>query len=1378
MSRIEEKDYFIGLDCGTNSVGFAVTDTEYNILKFNGKAMWGSHMFDSAVPASDRRVARCARRRLERRHQRISWLQELLSEEIYKVDPTFFIRLNDSRYLPEDKSLEYRDILFHDPEFKDKDFFKKYPTIYHLRKALMSEEVSDPRLLYLGISHILKHRGHFLFPGDSISSVLDLNPVMNNIQNALLSISEDLSLTYDEKLVGEALNKHSSKEKKAALEEAIFLDDKKIKDTLIKIIVGNKIAPKALFLDESYEELPAIEFKKQSFEEVDLPTLEDTLSDDEFMLVINLKALFDWSLLSSVISIEEGMEPYISNAKVRQFDTNRIQLRILKDAILKYCGKKIYEEFFHSKEAGSFSSYIGKNHDAKKSKEFRINKCGTDAFYKKVKAMLSPFKDDKDVMYILNAIENDDFLPLLSSYRNSVVPYQLNKLELERILENSSKNFPFLAEADADGITVSEKILSLLTFRIPYYVGPLGTNKQYKGNNPPWMKRKEKGRITPWNFTQKVDLEESAERFIRRMTNKCTYCYGEDVLPKQSLTYSRYMVLNELNNLRIKGEKLSVEGKQSLFEEVYKTKKKVTLNDIVKFAVNNGWYPKGELRKDDITGIDTDLKASFSSYIDFRELLMEKKLTEKDVDLIIQWITVFSEGGEMLRNRIQRAYGNVLSKEDIKRICRLKYSGWGRFSRKFLCGIKAYIPELKCNHSIMEALWNTQMNLMELLSGRIDFVDQTRKESSIEKLDYSVVEDLYASPAVKKQIWQSLQIVDEIQKIMKHPPKKVFVEVTRGDDEKKPTTSRKNDLAYKLKALAKKNIGFNIEINELINSLEGKTESDIKRQDKLYLYFSQCGKCMYSNEPIELEDLYNTNIYDVDHIYPFSKSNDDSLVNRVLVKKVANAKKTNDYPISDDVRNKMSKFWKMLADNELIPKEKYQRLIRHTPLTDSDTEGFIKRQIVETNQSVKATIEILKDYFGKDTKIVYSKARNVSEFRARFNFIKCRSLNNLHHAKDAYLNIVVGNILDTKYSSEFYKKVNGEGYYNISRPFEYKVEGAWDVVRVPVQSAEENKFRYEIQGKDIDTVRKTMRKNNILYTVQPILKEGALFDLQIVKKGSKQGALPVKTSDPKLLKLLDSYESKTDAYEAWNNKYGGYNSLKISYFSLVSHIEKGKKYVSFIPITIIDSDSCKTDAGLTEYCEKELGLQSVEVFRHTILMKTMLVIDGFPFTLSGSDSNGTRILLSSMVPLILSEESTKTLKAIESYSKKKALYKAELSPEHDGINEENTAKLFSELISKNSENIYRSRPGNQSKVFNGGAMEKFLALPLSERCDAIQNVVHYYCMDSGVADLTLIGGTSHSGVIKKSARYQDGKASIIIVDRSITGLFETRTKAL
>ena len=75
-----ERDYFLGLDCGTESVGYAVTDTEYNILKFNGKAMWGSHLFDEALTAEARRAQRCARRRLQRKKERIKITQALFSK--------------------------------------------------------------------------------------------------------------------------------------------------------------------------------------------------------------------------------------------------------------------------------------------------------------------------------------------------------------------------------------------------------------------------------------------------------------------------------------------------------------------------------------------------------------------------------------------------------------------------------------------------------------------------------------------------------------------------------------------------------------------------------------------------------------------------------------------------------------------------------------------------------------------------------------------------------------------------------------------------------------------------------------------------------------------------------------------------------------------------------------------------------------------------------------------------------------------------------------------------------------------------------------------------------------------------------------------------
>lgn len=37
MKSRREQDYYLGLDIGTESVGYAVTDENYNILKFNGK---------------------------------------------------------------------------------------------------------------------------------------------------------------------------------------------------------------------------------------------------------------------------------------------------------------------------------------------------------------------------------------------------------------------------------------------------------------------------------------------------------------------------------------------------------------------------------------------------------------------------------------------------------------------------------------------------------------------------------------------------------------------------------------------------------------------------------------------------------------------------------------------------------------------------------------------------------------------------------------------------------------------------------------------------------------------------------------------------------------------------------------------------------------------------------------------------------------------------------------------------------------------------------------------------------------------------------------------------------------------------------------------
>ena len=59
--------------------------------------------------------------------------------------------------------------LFCDEDYNDKDYFKVYPTIYHLRKKLCeSDEKADPRLIYLALHHIVKYRGNFLYEGQEL----------------------------------------------------------------------------------------------------------------------------------------------------------------------------------------------------------------------------------------------------------------------------------------------------------------------------------------------------------------------------------------------------------------------------------------------------------------------------------------------------------------------------------------------------------------------------------------------------------------------------------------------------------------------------------------------------------------------------------------------------------------------------------------------------------------------------------------------------------------------------------------------------------------------------------------------------------------------------------------------------------------------------------------------------------------------------------------------------------------------------------------------------------------------------------------------------------------------------------------------------------
>lgn len=222
------KKYYIGLDIGTESCGWAVTDEKYNILKAKGQKLWGVRLFRGAETAQDRRMKRTSRRRQVRKRLKLQWLREIFKPEIDKIDKGMLDRIKYSNLYLEDKqyynpSINSKDSLFNSTldgeKFTDKDYFEKYPTIYHLRQELISKPAKDVRFLYLAIHNIVKRRGHFLYEGDfgeNQNLTLLINDLFRFLQEEDFEFASEVSLAQineeiETQLVDQLLKKNGIK---------------------------------------------------------------------------------------------------------------------------------------------------------------------------------------------------------------------------------------------------------------------------------------------------------------------------------------------------------------------------------------------------------------------------------------------------------------------------------------------------------------------------------------------------------------------------------------------------------------------------------------------------------------------------------------------------------------------------------------------------------------------------------------------------------------------------------------------------------------------------------------------------------------------------------------------------------------------------------------------------------------------------------------------------------------------------------------------------------------------------------------------------------------------------------------------------------------
>lgn len=1386
--------YFVGLDMGTSSVGWAVTDEHYHLLRRKGKDLWGARLFDEAKTSAARRVSRVSRRRLARQRARIGWLKELFRPYLDEKDPGFLQRLEESRFFLEDKTEKQPYALFSDNDFTDKDYYKKYPTIFHLRKELLeSKDPHDVRLVFLAILNMYAHRGHFLNPELQEGTLGDIHDLLSRLDTYIQDIYEEqgwsilTNVDEQQRILAEKNISNSARLEKILAAIGVSSKDKEKKPLIeiYKLICGLKgtiaIAFSCLEMDEADAQIK-ISFSDTNLEEVE-PEIERILGDKYFEMYSIMKEIHAWGLLSEIMSDDSGRTyEYISFAKVDSYKKHHEQLKLLKKVIRTYAPDE-YHHMFRTIEDNTYSAYVGSVNS--KNKKQRRGAKSTD-FLKEVKRIIGKIEKEHGVLpeceEILNLIARDSFLPKQLSTANGVIPNQVYATELRRIVMNASEYLPFLKEKDETGLSNAEKIVEMFKFHIPYYIGPLKND----GSGTAWVVRKQQGTVYPWNIAEKVDMPKTRDQFILNLVRKCTYLNDEKVLPAASLLYEKYKVLNELNNLTIQGQKISVNLKQDIFRDLFRsTGKRVTTKRLISY-----------LRKKAVIGADADENCldgfdkaqggfvnTLSSYHKFAEIFSVDVLTDKQREIAeeaIYYATIYGEDKAFLKKVLREKFSiEELSQKQIDRISGIRFRDWSRLSREFLLLEEADHTTGEVM-TIIDRLWNTNENLMQIIYSdeytyKQAIEERTAKiEKDLTKITFEDIEDSYISAPVRRMVWQTIRILQEIEEVMGSEPTRVFVEMTRSEGEK-GDKGRKNSRKKKLMELYKK---CKDDDQSLLSDIESRDERDFRIR-KLYLYYRQKGLCLYSGHPIDFEKLFDDSYYDIDHIYPRHYIKDDSIENNlVLVESKLNRDKT-DRLLDADIQTRMLPLWEMLHRQGFMNDEKFKRLTRKNPFTEEEFAHFIERQLVETGQGTKEVARILNDVLGntdENNKVIYVKAGNVSAFRndnkKNPEFVKCRVINDHHHAKDAYLNIVVGNTYYTKFTlhpANFIRELR-----NKSHP---TLEDQYNMDKLFARRVERNGYTAWNPDTDFQTVKQVLRKNSVLISRRSFIEHGQIADLQLVsgRKISEvngKGYLPIKASDIRL-----SGPSGT-------MKYGGYNKASGAYFFLVEHELKGKLVRTIEPVYVYMMASIHGKEDLEKYCQEELGYIHPRICLKKIPMYSHIRINGFDYYLTGRSND--RLFICNAVQLTLSSEWSAYIKALSKAVDEKwdAAYieqqasriQDSLKSEEVFISKERNDQLYKVLLQKHLEGFFNNRINSIGTIMKEG-YDSFRALPVNEQAETLMEILKISQLVNIGANLVSIGGKSRSGVATVSKKISDSKSFQLISD-SVTGIFQRATDLL
>lgn len=454
----------------------------------------------------------------------------------------------------------------------------------------------------------------------------------------------------------------------------------------------------------------------------------------------------------------------------------------------------------------------------------------------------------------------------------------------------------------------------------------------------------------------------------------------------------RFRILQEVNNLKLidrsTGEerRLLDEEREIVVAELAKSKQRTF--DQIRKKLGFTAEVRFNLERDDGSG-----RSKLDGHITDATLAgkggLGKAYWELDDEVKDRIVRILIEEDQEDRAITRLMEGCAISRDDSERICGIHLpDGYASYSKK---AIKKLLPHL-----------NRGLYLM----GN-DENDSALHAAGYLRPDQRVVDQLpmldeppdLPNPIVRQALFEVRKVVNGI--IREHskdrvgtgelPFDQIHVELAR---EAKNSFERRREVRFE---------------NAKRRKMREQAASEIEQHgikptrntiNKYLLWDEQKRTCVYSGRSISIKQMLS-DATDVDHILPRWRSLDDSMMNKVVAFRDANAEKRDQTPFEWLADSSPTRYDEVLMRAKKLPYPKYRRFIQH----EVEQDQFVARQLKDTQYISRKVTEYLECL---GARMVMPRGSLTAELRRRWHLNNILSddgektrADHRHHAVDA-----------------------------------------------------------------------------------------------------------------------------------------------------------------------------------------------------------------------------------------------------------------------------------------------------------------------------------------------------------------------------------------